>query len=80
VKAVLLDQGFVAGIGNIYSDEMLFDAGLRYDRSTDSLSTSTGFRLRPRRSFRNTLWRIVKSHAFRFVPCSKRAANRNARR
>ena len=33
-----MDQKFVAGIGNIYSDEILFAAGLRYDRQSDSLS------------------------------------------
>jgi formamidopyrimidine-DNA glycosylase len=27
-----MDQSFVAGIGNLYSDEMLYQAGLRYDR------------------------------------------------
>ena len=31
-----MDQKFVAGIGNIYSDEILFAAGLRYDRTSDS--------------------------------------------
>ena len=39
LKVLLMDQKFVAGIGNIYSDEILFAAGLRYDRSSDSLST-----------------------------------------
>ena len=39
LKALLMDQKFVAGIGNIYSDEILFAAGLRYDRPSDSLST-----------------------------------------
>ena len=39
VKAFLTDQGEVAGIGNIYADETLFAAGLRYDRETDSFST-----------------------------------------
>jgi formamidopyrimidine-DNA glycosylase len=38
LKALLMDQQFVAGIGNLYSDEILFTAGLRYDRSSDSLS------------------------------------------
>jgi formamidopyrimidine-DNA glycosylase len=38
LKALLMDQKFVAGIGNIYSDEILFGAGLRYDRMSDSLS------------------------------------------
>jgi formamidopyrimidine-DNA glycosylase len=38
LKPLLMDQKFVAGIGNIYSDEILFAAGLRYDRISDSLS------------------------------------------
>lgn len=29
IKAVLLDQGVVAGVGNIYADEALFRAGIR---------------------------------------------------
>lgn len=39
LKTLLMDQKFVAGIGNIYSDEILFAAGLRYDRYSDSLSS-----------------------------------------
>lgn len=38
LKQLLVDQTLVAGIGNIYSDEILFQAGLRYDRSSDTLS------------------------------------------
>ena len=38
LKALLMDQKFIAGIGNIYSDEILFQAGLRWDRMSDSLS------------------------------------------
>lgn len=38
LKAVLMDQTFLAGIGNIYSDEILFAAGLRWDRSSDELT------------------------------------------
>ncbi len=38
VKAVLLDQRFVAGIGNIYSDEILHLAGVRPGRRADSVS------------------------------------------
>jgi formamidopyrimidine-DNA glycosylase len=45
LKALLMDQRFVAGIGNIYSDEILFAAGLRYDRSSDSLSSQEVRRL-----------------------------------
>jgi len=39
LKTVLLDQTFIAGLGNIYSDEILFQAGLRYDRTPDTLSS-----------------------------------------
>ncbi|HZU71676.1 MAG TPA: bifunctional DNA-formamidopyrimidine glycosylase/DNA-(apurinic or apyrimidinic site) lyase [Acidimicrobiales bacterium] len=37
LKALLLDQRFVAGLGNIYTDEILFAAGLRHDRPASSL-------------------------------------------
>lgn len=39
LKAVLMDPTFLVGIGPIYSDEILFEAGLRFDRSPSSLST-----------------------------------------
>jgi len=45
LKVLLMDQKFVAGIGNIYSDEILFAAGLRYDRSSNTLSTQEVRRL-----------------------------------
>ncbi len=45
LKVLLMDQRFVAGIGNIYSDEILFAAGLRYDRLSDSLSSQEVRRL-----------------------------------
>ena len=35
-----MDQTFIAGIGNIYSDEILWEAGLRWDR-TPALSCRT---------------------------------------
>jgi len=38
LKALLMDQTFIAGIGNLYSDEILFNAGLRWDHMSDSLS------------------------------------------
>src|SRR5918994_635773 len=31
LKTLLMDQGFISGLGNIYSDEVLFQAGLRHD-------------------------------------------------
>lgn len=40
IKALLMDQEFVAGIGNLYSDEILFAAGLRHDRASNSLSAT----------------------------------------
>jgi formamidopyrimidine-DNA glycosylase len=45
LKSLLMDQSFVAGIGNLYSDEILFAAGLRYDRTSASLSTTEVRRL-----------------------------------
>lgn len=38
VKSMLLDQSIVTGIGNIYSDEILFAAGIRPDRPCNSLT------------------------------------------
>jgi formamidopyrimidine-DNA glycosylase len=38
IKAALLDQGVVAGIGNIYADESLFLAGLAPQRLVSSLN------------------------------------------
>ncbi|MGH9013725.1 MAG: bifunctional DNA-formamidopyrimidine glycosylase/DNA-(apurinic or apyrimidinic site) lyase [Acidimicrobiia bacterium] len=45
LKSLLMDQRFLAGIGNIYSDEILFGAGLRWDRMSDSLSAQEVRRL-----------------------------------
>ncbi len=38
IKALLLDQAFVAGVGNIYADEALFRAGIHPLRTANSLS------------------------------------------
>jgi formamidopyrimidine-DNA glycosylase len=38
VKALLLDQAVVAGVGNIYATEALFESGIRPARRADSLS------------------------------------------
>jgi formamidopyrimidine-DNA glycosylase len=38
IKAVLLDQSIVAGVGNIYADESLFGAGIHPERPVFSLS------------------------------------------
>ena len=45
MKPLMMDQKFISGLGNIYSDEVLFHAGLRYDRLSDSLSSQEVRRL-----------------------------------
>ena len=45
LKALLLDQSFIAGLGNIYSDEALFEAGLHPKRLSNSLSFDEANRL-----------------------------------
>jgi formamidopyrimidine-DNA glycosylase len=37
MKSLLLNQHFVAGIGNIYADEILYLSGIRPDRTADTL-------------------------------------------
>ncbi len=38
IKALLLDQHVIAGIGNIYCDESLHLAGVRWDRRSDAIT------------------------------------------
>lgn len=45
LKPLLMDQQFIAGLGNIYSDEALWGAGLRHDRLSDELSSQEVRRL-----------------------------------
>jgi formamidopyrimidine-DNA glycosylase len=45
LKPLLMDQSRVAGIGNMYADEILFAARLRPDRPAASLSATEGRRL-----------------------------------
>jgi formamidopyrimidine-DNA glycosylase len=40
IKTVLLDQGVLAGVGNIYADEALFAAGIRPTRAARKLSAA----------------------------------------
>jgi formamidopyrimidine-DNA glycosylase len=58
LKLLLMDQRFVAGIGNIYSDEALFAARLRFDRPAGSLSGEEVGRLH--RAVRTTLREAVR--------------------
>jgi formamidopyrimidine-DNA glycosylase len=45
LKAVLLDQAAIAGVGNIYADESLHRAGLRPDRIAGTVSKKSAQRL-----------------------------------
>lgn len=45
LKPLLMDQKFLAGIGNMYADEILWAAGLRFDRASDSLGAQEVRRL-----------------------------------
>jgi formamidopyrimidine-DNA glycosylase len=58
LKAFLMDQSIIAGLGNIYSDEILWQAGLRYDRMSSSLSAQEMRRLS--RALVETLHEAIK--------------------
>ncbi len=58
LKPLLMDQRFVAGLGNIYTDEILWSAGLRPDRASDSLSSQEIRRLS--RAMTETLQEAIK--------------------
>lgn len=45
IKGWLLDQKIIAGVGNIYSDEILFRAGLRPDRRAGDLNAGEARKL-----------------------------------
>ena len=59
VKAALLNQSVVAGIGNIYADEALFSSGIRPERPVDSLSIGDIEHLA--RAIRDVLGRATES-------------------
>jgi formamidopyrimidine-DNA glycosylase len=58
LKVVLTDPEAVAGIGPVYSDEILWEAGLRHDRTSASLSSQEIRRLH--RALVETLHEAVK--------------------
>ena len=59
LKAVLLDQGAIAGVGNIYADESLHRARLRPDRLAGTLSRKSAQRLHE--SLRVSLLMAIKN-------------------
>jgi formamidopyrimidine-DNA glycosylase len=60
LKALLLDQSFVVGLGGLYADEVLHDAGLRPDRQVSTVSTMEIRRLY--RSLVEILHEATKQH------------------
>ena len=59
LKPLLLDQTFIAGLGNIYVDEALWDAGLHPQSSSDTLDATQAVKLY--RSIRRTLRQGLKN-------------------
>jgi formamidopyrimidine-DNA glycosylase len=60
LKPLLIDPTFVVGLGELYTDEILYDAGLRPDREVSTLSTMEIRRLY--RSLVETLHEATKHH------------------
>jgi len=58
LKELLIDGKVLVRIGSMYADEVLFDAGLRYDRASTTLSTQEVRRLY--RSLVETLHNVIK--------------------
>ena len=58
LRTLLMDDSFVIGLGPMYADEILFHAGLRYDRVSNSLTTQEIRRLY--RALVETLFDAVK--------------------
>lgn len=58
IKTALMEQGIVAGLGNIYADEALFEAGIRPVRRADSLRSGEAKKLHA--AIRRILTRAIK--------------------
>jgi formamidopyrimidine-DNA glycosylase len=59
MKSLLMDQTFIVGLGDIYTDEILFESALRYDRMSSKLSSQDVRRLY--RALMETLQDAVKA-------------------
>lgn len=64
IKSALMDQKIIAGIGNIYADEALFDAGINPTRPTWTLAKSDLLRLA--RSIQKILRQSIKMQGTSF--------------
>lgn len=59
LKPALLDQDFIAGIGNIYADESLYEAEIHPQKTTDKLTPAQLKRLY--QAIRKTLTKAIKT-------------------
>jgi formamidopyrimidine-DNA glycosylase len=59
IKPLLMDQKMIAGVGNIYADEILFESNVRPDRPSASLSEDEIKRIH--RATRRVLKRALKT-------------------
>ena len=64
LKPLLLDQRFIAGLGNIYADESLFRAGLHPQRGVDTLNEAEVARLHE--AIREVLSQAIEHHGTSF--------------
>ncbi len=60
IKPLLLDQHFIAGLGNIYTDEALFSAGIHPLRSSETLDQEDAAKLLE--AIRSTLARGIEAN------------------
>jgi formamidopyrimidine-DNA glycosylase len=68
IKALLMDQGSIAGIGNIYADEILFQARIRPDRPAPELTEAELRSLH--KSIRKVLGRAILTGADEEFPAT----------
>ena len=66
MKALLMDDDFICGLGAIYSDEVLFAAGIRPDRVSNNLTSQDVRRLY--RALMETLQDAVKARGTTWAP------------
>ena len=84
LKPLLLDQSFLAGLGNIYVDEALWDAGLHPTRSADGLNREAirrlhrGIRKVLRRGLRNMGTTLGTGQTTFYSVAGHRGRNREA--
>jgi formamidopyrimidine-DNA glycosylase len=74
IKAVLLDQGLIGGLGNIYVDESLFSAGIHPERPANTLSADEVRRLH--RAIRGVLRAAVDGRGTTFSSFEDAEGNR----